>query len=237
MKPKVILNCVADHYARGNKRIVEFSGKVDGELEGGLISIEERDGALHVEVYRCSDKVVVRNEMFSTKQKGDSVDSNVKKYVMGFYVRWSDDHHYEVLLVRKNKPEWQAGKLNGIGGHIEPGEEPKEAMIREFLEETGECITNWEFVCMLEAKGDTEQEKGEVYVFRSDIFLGPIPHNRINDEGEEFALYNIEQMPSAYNREHVLPNVRWLLEMTNKEHKHNRPFFVQEKSQALQEVR
>lgn len=42
-----------------------------------------------------------------------------------------------VLLIRKNRPEWQAGKLNGIGGKIEPGELADEAMVREFREETG----------------------------------------------------------------------------------------------------
>ena len=42
-----------------------------------------------------------------------------------------------VFLLRKNRPDWQAGKLNGIGGHIEEGEEPLNAMRREALEETG----------------------------------------------------------------------------------------------------
>ena len=46
-------------------------------------------------------------------------------------------HGAQVLLIRKNRPEWQAGKLNGIGGKIEPGEMPDEAMAREFREETG----------------------------------------------------------------------------------------------------
>ena len=33
--------------------------------------------------------------------------------------------------------EWQAGLLNGIGGKIEDGEAPIEALVREFAEETG----------------------------------------------------------------------------------------------------
>jgi 8-oxo-dGTP diphosphatase len=41
----------------------------------------------------------------------------------------------KVALIRKNKPEWQKGKLNGIGGHIEE-EKPIDAMCREFSEET-----------------------------------------------------------------------------------------------------
>ena len=46
----------------------------------------------------------------------------------------------EVVLMVKERPAWQAGLLNGIGGHIEPDETPRMAMAREFLEETG-CQT------------------------------------------------------------------------------------------------
>lgn len=56
------------------------------------------------------------------------------KYVMGFMF---DQRTNEVVLIRKNRPAWQAGKLNGVGGHIEEGETPSECMSREFLEETG----------------------------------------------------------------------------------------------------
>lgn len=43
----------------------------------------------------------------------------------------------EVLLVLKDKPEWQAGRLNLCGGKIEPGETPIEAAERELKEESG----------------------------------------------------------------------------------------------------
>lgn len=42
-----------------------------------------------------------------------------------------------VALIRKNRPAWQKGLLNGIGGKIEAGETALEAMVREFREETG----------------------------------------------------------------------------------------------------
>lgn len=42
-----------------------------------------------------------------------------------------------VALVLKAKPDWQKGKYNGVGGSVEPGETPHEAMVREFREETG----------------------------------------------------------------------------------------------------
>lgn len=55
-------------------------------------------------------------------------------YVLGFMFPEEKDY---VALIRKERPEWQAGKLNGIGGHIEQWEGPHTAMEREFLEETG----------------------------------------------------------------------------------------------------
>lgn len=54
-----------------------------------------------------------------------------------------DDLGDIVLLMRKRKPAWQAGKLNAIGGRIEPGESPVAAMIREFEEEAGARVLDW----------------------------------------------------------------------------------------------
>ena len=57
-----------------------------------------------------------------------------QNYVVGF--AFSADKS-KVVLIRKTRPAWQAGKLNGPGGKIEAGETPHEAMCREFLEECG----------------------------------------------------------------------------------------------------
>lgn len=56
------------------------------------------------------------------------------RYVVGFAFTPNKSH---VVLIQKNRPDWQAGKLNGVGGHIEDGESPVQAMAREFKEETG----------------------------------------------------------------------------------------------------
>lgn len=54
------------------------------------------------------------------------------KYVIGFAFVGDD-----VLLIQKTKPDWQAGRFNGVGGKIEAHEHPHVAMHREFMEETG----------------------------------------------------------------------------------------------------
>lgn len=64
------------------------------------------------------------------------------QYVLGFAF---DKEFKHVLLVWKNRPRWQAGKLNGVGGKIEPGEAVRAAMVREFQEETGICTNLSEF--------------------------------------------------------------------------------------------
>ena len=58
----------------------------------------------------------------------------MKEYVLGFAF---DENEYYVALIEKKRPKWQAGKLNGIGGHLEKGETTVSAMVREFKEETG----------------------------------------------------------------------------------------------------
>ena len=51
----------------------------------------------------------------------------------------------KVALINKNKPGWQKGKLNGIGGKI-GHEKPICAMCREFEEETGKKTTPHDWI-------------------------------------------------------------------------------------------
>lgn len=67
-------------------------------------------------------------------------------YACGFYISWDLK---KFVMIKKNKPDWQENKYNGVGGKIErlddggqghSGsylENPKNAMAREFEEETG----------------------------------------------------------------------------------------------------
>jgi 8-oxo-dGTP pyrophosphatase MutT (NUDIX family) len=56
-----------------------------------------------------------------------------KDYVVGF----AFDAYGSVALIQKQRPTWQKGKWNGIGGSREQAETGSEAMAREFYEETG----------------------------------------------------------------------------------------------------
>lgn len=74
----------------------------------------------------------------------------MKEYVLGFMFNNEIGQLGECALISKTKPEWQAGLLNGIGGKIEDGETPLDAMIREFQEETGYHQKEWkQFATMI----------------------------------------------------------------------------------------
>lgn len=70
------------------------------------------------------------------------------EYVLGFGFTPS----WRVALVRKARPAWQAGKLNGIGGAIEPGEGFSSAMRREFREETDIDHDDWRLAGLMYGK-------------------------------------------------------------------------------------
>ena len=56
------------------------------------------------------------------------------RYVVGFPLLRD---RTGVVLIRKNRPNWQAGKYNGIGGKVQHPETTTAAMKREAVEEAG----------------------------------------------------------------------------------------------------
>lgn len=59
-------------------------------------------------------------------------------YVLGF----AFDDLGRVALIQKEKPAWQKGRWNGVGGKVEEDETPTQAMVREFHEETGVLLSS-----------------------------------------------------------------------------------------------
>lgn len=118
----------------------------------------------------------------------------VTEYVVGFL--FAEQH---VALIRKARPSWQRGRINGIGGKVESGEDPQRAMSREFEEETGVATgqSEWSHRVTLEGRG-----------WRIYFFAAFLEHRvKLKEDGDEPCYwYPISFLPGV-----VLPNLYWLL--------------------------
>lgn len=121
-----------------------------------------------------------------------------------------------VLLVRKNHPSWQAGRLNGIGGRAEKGETPLDCAIREFTEETGVAPPALRKFCTL-------ADSRVIVHFFAGEWTGEGPETRdVNDRDEpiEWHRLNSEIMedgevghPEWSYSEWAIENLSWLIPM------------------------
>lgn len=120
-------------------------------------------------------------------------------YVVGFLLNVSTDC---VLLVRKLRPAWQHGKLNGIGGKIENGESPAEAMAREWSEETGMPSPAWRYFARVVGPGY------DVHFYcAAELQSHKLPR-MINDAGEQMEIW---PRTALLTRSDVISNLHWLL--------------------------
>jgi 8-oxo-dGTP diphosphatase len=124
----------------------------------------------------------------------------VQEYVCGFL--FSPDRT-RVLLIRKKRPAWQAGKLNGVGGKIEPGETALQAMRREFREEAAVDVAEWEHVLTL--SGDDDAGKGYGWAGHFFRAFGELSTARaVTDEALE--THRTDALPPD-----TIPNLRWMI--------------------------
>lgn len=133
-------------------------------------------------------------------EKGSKMKPPVTEYVAGFLF---DLGAREVVLVKKARPDWQAGLYNGVGGKIEPGETPEQAMQREFMEEANHLRTDWEQFCVLRGADFT------VYFFRAFIRIGRLADlvETNTDEPIEVIWLDLIKVCNAVS------NLQWLIPM------------------------
>lgn len=133
------------------------------------------------------------------------------KYVVGFLF----SRNYEkVVLIRKKRPEWQKGFLNGPGGKIEANETPLDAMRREFWEETGFRQEWWsEFVVMSSVNGNDI-----VHFFTGVADLEGLT----STTDEEIEICKV----SALAERKTLANLMWLIPLAEQHTSYKCPIYV-----------
>lgn len=125
-----------------------------------------------------------------------------------------------VLLVRKNHPAWQAGRLNGIGGGIEEGETQEVAMRREFREETGVDVPEhlWQEFAQVRSVAPTPEESAWlVHFFRLTASDLDLDGRAVNDRGEQLVWESVrpENDPDWLHASRSIANLAWLIPMAH----------------------
>lgn len=149
----------------------------------------------------------------------------MQAYVAGFLFDASETF---VALVRKNKPEWQKGLLNAIGGKIENMEAPIDAMHREFHEETGMKDLDWTLFAVVR----NVQQQWVVNFFRANT----------NSDCHVLGVKSVEEEKIEIHitddvwRRNVptISNLRWLVPMAMLSSRHDWPYVIEEKANVNQ---
>ena len=96
----------------------------------------------------------------------------------------------EILLLKKNNPDWQKGLYNGIGGKVELNTTPLETIIKKSEEDLGINISNW-----IELDSEISSSGIEIVYFLTTLNEGEI--KKLQSQTDERAeLFSINNLPT-----------------------------------------
>ena len=102
-----------------------------------------------------------------------------------------------VVLMRKTRPAWQAGRANALGGKLLPDESPLDAARREVLEEAGVDVARWEEFLVWD---------DPVYRMHAVRAFDDAALRARTAEDQEVFLADVDRLPAS-----VIDNLRWLI--------------------------
>ena len=102
-----------------------------------------------------------------------------------------------VVLMRKSRPAWQAGRVNAPGGKLQPGEAATDAARREVREEAGVDVADWEEFLVWE---------DPVYRLHAVRAFHPAASGAYTAEDQEVFLADTSALPTE-----LIDNLRWLV--------------------------
>lgn len=121
----------------------------------------------------------------------------MKQFTLGLIFNATLDR---IVLMRKNRPDWQQGRLNGVGGKIEKGETSIACIVREVEEETTLSTNESDWLLVANLGGDNWSM--DVYCLCFDGEEQDI--KTCTDEKVEWL--DVSQMPK-----NIMSNMSWLI--------------------------
>lgn len=128
-------------------------------------------------------------------------------YTLGFIFNQDTS---EVLLMHKNRPEFQIGKLNGVGGRIESNENSADCIVREVLEETSKQTQreSWAYFGLIRGANWQVDLYTMLHFGNTDDF------STTTDEKIEW--FKINDLP-----DNILEKLNWMIPMAMEKLKNN----------------
>jgi 8-oxo-dGTP pyrophosphatase MutT (NUDIX family) len=128
------------------------------------------------------------------------------KYVAGLL--FDEDRNKVALILKNHGPAAVVGKWNGIGGKrstMSAGqtESAPAAMWREFFEEAGVDVQNWEPFLILRARGENPEWQVDFFHAFDSEKLAKVR----TIESEAVMVWHLDELPV------VVPNLTWIIPM------------------------
>ncbi len=125
----------------------------------------------------------------------------VVPYVLAYMTRESDREKEVLLSMRSSQASFGASKYAMIGGKINQGESPTQALIREVKEEIG-CIIEapLEMCQVLYFKGHTRT--CTAFVFNIESWEG-VPENKEPEKHDHIGWFLLDELPSTLLERHA----------------------------------
>lgn len=103
----------------------------------------------------------------------------------------------QIVLVHKTRPAWQSGRVNALGGKLQPGETPRDGARREVREEAGVDVRDWQELLVW------RDPVYEMHVVRAFDDAARDAHTA---EDQTVVVVRADAMPA-----NVIENLRWLV--------------------------
>lgn len=117
----------------------------------------------------------------------------------------------DVLLIQKEKPKFQKGLFNGIGGKVEHNETITQCACREFYEECGIKIRNPKHFATLSTK--SHGIDAIVYFYTYVLKRQDTPQTKTKEKISWSHFYMLQYLP-------LVPNLYWLITLAKLQFTH-----------------